>query len=139
MRTPTAARRLRLRSRLAAAVLAAALAGGFPGGARSETAFFSAVADLPLMPGLTERPGDLVVFDSAEGRIVRIAAAGRLAAADVRRYYRAALPAFGWTPAGKDRYRREGEMLSLGFARGEGGLVLRFALAPEGGAGDGPR
>lgn len=120
---------------LASGLLAAALLAAAPGGrAEAAPAFLSAVADLPLMPGLTESPGQTVVFDTPGGRIVRSAAAGALEEAAVRRYYRAALPGLGWTAVGaaggSDRFVREGEALLLEYVRGGAGLVVRFSLSP---------
>ena len=120
---------------LACGLLAAALLAAAPGGrAAAAPAFLSAVADLPLMPGLVEAPDRTVVFDTPGGRIVLAAAAGAVAEAAVRRYYRAALPGLGWTAVegarGADRFVRDGEVLVVEYRRGEAGLVVRFSLSP---------
>ena len=60
--------------------------------------FVAGIDDLPLAPGLEEAPG-AVVFDKPDGRIVEADAGGRVPAAAVRAFYRAVLPAFGWTAA----------------------------------------
>lgn len=120
---------------LASGLLAAALVAAAPGGrAGAAPAFLSALADLPLMPGLTESPDRTVVFDTPGGRIVLAAAAGAVDEAAVRRYYRAALPGLGWRAVAgaseADRFVRDGEMLLLEYGRGAGGLVVRFSLSP---------
>ena len=116
---------------IAVLVLAAGLAwpvsDAAPGGPR----FVSGIADLPLMPGLSERPEQAVVFENRNGRIVRATAIGRLAKPAVRRYYRDALPALGWLPAGADRFVREGELLRLELVSGDRGLAVRFSLSPH--------
>lgn len=92
--------------------------------------FLTAIADLPLGPGLAERVEEGVVFENRDGRIVRASVVGRISEAAARRFYRRALPELGWAPAGTDRFVREGEMLRLEFARSDGRLRLRFTLAP---------
>ena len=97
----------------------------------AQAVFLSGIADLPLMPGLAEQFEAGLVFDNQDGRIVRATAIGRLQAAAVRRYYRAALPALGWRPVGADRYLREGELLRLELMPRDGGIAVGFALAPS--------
>ena len=93
--------------------------------------FLTAIADLPLSPGLAERIEDGVVFENRAGRIVRASAVGRISESAARRFYRIALPELGWAPAGADRFVREGEMLRLEFALNDGRLTVRFTLAPH--------
>ncbi len=118
------------RRRLACAVLGMA-AFATPGLAQTAPGFLSAIADLPLTPGLAERIEDSVVFEHRNGRIVRAIAVGRVSVAEVRRFYLQALPALGWEPAGADRFVREGERLQLDLLPGDGRLTVRFALAPH--------
>ena len=107
-------------------VLAAAAAGG-------QQAFFTALSDLPLMAGLAEDPGDVLVFDNPGGRIVQVSATGDLAAGDVRAFYTATLPQLGWQAVESDRFAREGEELTVTYAREGAVLRVRFSLAPRAG------
>ena len=97
--------------------------------------FFSAIRDLPLMPGLTERVEASVVFEHEGGQATTALASGPVEAEAVRRFYRGALPPLGWVPecaapscALPDRFRRDGEALELELAPDSGGIAARFLL-----------
>jgi hypothetical protein len=111
------------------AVLALVLAGA--GGLRAEERFFSAVEDLPLMPGLAEKPGSAVVFDKPEGRIVEMTAEGGVDRAAARAFYDRVLPQLGWRKGADGTFRRESERLRLRFSRIGPSLVLRVTITPE--------
>jgi len=94
--------------------------------------FLSVIDDVPLMPGLTERPDAAVVFDKPEGRIVETEATGRLVRAEVLKFYAASLPQLGWRARAEGRFLRDKEELALSFASGAGGaLTVRFTLSPD--------
>ncbi len=100
-------------------------------------AFIAGTSDLPLMPGLRALSGDGTVFDAPGGRIVEAWAEGGMAREAVLSFYGATLPQLGWSAAGPDRFRREGEVLRLEFppqgprgARTPGTLLIRFYLSP---------
>ena len=97
----------------------------------AQQAFFAAVSDLPLMPGLAEAADAALVFDNPAGRIVELAATGTVVAAAVRSFYAETLPQLGWEPVGDDRYVREGELLTLMVEAASGGLIVRFSIAPR--------
>ena len=92
--------------------------------------FVAGIDDLPLAPGLEEVPG-AVVFDKPDGRIVEADAGGRVPAAAVRAFYRAVLPAFGWTPAGELGFVRGGEALRIEIVERDGALAVHFSIAPR--------
>lgn len=77
-----------------ALILAAAIACAAP--ASAETAYFSSIDDLPLPPGFAESAAGSA-FQSADGRIVLVAAEGDLAGLGVRDFYYEALPPLGWS------------------------------------------
>lgn len=96
--------------------------------------FLSALPDLPLMAGLTERTARGLVFDTTEGRVVETAATGLPPPEAIRRYYAESLPNLGWTPApGRDlAFRRAHETLTLRLSAQPGGVTeVRFTLAPD--------
>ena len=99
----------------------AAVAGGF----------FTAVSDLPLMAGLTERPEAGVVFDKPGGRIVEAVAEGQLAAAAVERFYRMSLAELGWRADAGFVFHREGERLTIALDAAGPVLVARFTITPD--------
>ena len=49
----------------------------------------------------------------------------------MQRFYAATLPQLGWTPAGADPWRRDGEMLRLDFRGRDGDLTVGFTLSPR--------
>ncbi len=107
----------------------AALAGEAAAG--EAAAFMAGVADLPLMPGLTEVPDAGVVFDKPAGRIVEAYAEGAVSRAAVTAFYIRTLPNLGWRAKAEALCQREGELLRLGFLGDDGALVVRFTLQPE--------
>ncbi len=127
--------------RLTALIIAFALLAAAPsavwaqsraGQSQAGTAFLSVIDDVPLMPGLAERPDAAVVFDKPEGRIVETEATGRLARAEVLKFYAASLPQLGWRARGEGRFLRDREELALSFVSGPGGaLTVRFTLSPD--------
>lgn len=120
---------------LAALLLGALLASGAGNGMVSSRAvaaesFLEGFGDLPVMQGLSVATDAGVVFDTPSGRIVEGYAAGGVTRARVARFYRRTLPQLGWTRAGKGRYHREGEVLTLNYKGKDGALTVRFTLSP---------
>lgn len=110
-------------------LFAAAPAAAQGEAAAPEPQFFSALQDVPLMPGMREVAEMTVVFDKPEGRIVESAAAlqgqepGRAAL-----FYAQTLPQLGWRKAGENTYARQGEVLQLAF---EGDSLMRVMVRPD--------
>jgi len=88
--------------------------------ASAQTAYFSALDDLPLPPGFNESapPG---LFEAPEGRILALSAEGAGEGAAIRDFYYETLPALGWTEHvradGALEFRRGRERLSLTLER----------------------
>lgn len=95
----------------------------------NEQTFIEGSEDLPLMEALVAAEGGMI-FDSPAGRIVESFAVGETARADVLAFYDSSLPALGWAKAGEGRYTREDELLRIDFFGPDGGLTVRFTLAP---------
>lgn len=112
-----------LRSLLVATMVA------FPALAQDPPSFVSVIDDLPLMEQLAEI-GDGVQFSTSQGRIAEATAQGRVSKSDVLAFYNDTLPQLGWTKVDVGHFAREGETLELVFERVDGGLSVRFALAP---------
>ena len=94
-------------------------------------AFVPGTEDVPLMPGLTPVAGSSVVFDKPEGRIVEAQAVGKATRAAARAFYEASLPRLGWSAAGADAWRREGEVLRLDYREERGLITVGFTLSPQ--------
>jgi hypothetical protein len=128
--------------RLAAAVLAAALAAcaaPAPGPAPAAApaipgeGYFAGIDDLPLAPGLVERPGERTSFETVAGRIEARGAAGRASREAVALFYAQALPQLGWQPQADGTYARGGERLGLEFSNppeDAATLLLRILITP---------
>ncbi|MBM3477880.1 MAG: hypothetical protein FJX69_01530 [Alphaproteobacteria bacterium] len=126
--------------RLAAAALAATLsacAAPAPGPAPAATvqgeAYFAGIDDLPLAPGLVERPGERTSFETVAGRIEARGAAGRASREAVAAFYAQTLPQLGWQPQRDGGYARGGERLGLEFSsppEDAGTLLLRILITP---------
>ncbi len=130
-------------SRLAAAALAAALAacaapaaGPAPEPAAAPApgqGYFAGIDDLPLAPGMVERPGERTSFETVAGRIEARGAAGRASREAVALFYAQALPQLGWQPQRDGGYARGGERLGLEFSsppEDAGLLLLRILITP---------
>ncbi len=119
------------RSIIAHAAFLAALPATKP--ARAGEAFFDGIDDLPLMPGLAERPGERSTFDTAAGRIVARAAQGPVTRDAVLRFYGDTLPQLGWRPVASGVFTRGGEKLQIDFPARPAGtraLDVRILITP---------
>lgn len=100
--------------------------------AHAQTAYFSAIEDLPLPPGFVEQepaPG----FAGHGGRIVLAFAEGDLPGLSVRDFYYEVLPQLGWSvsprPDGALVFQRGRERLSFTVADIDGRTRLGARLA----------
>ena len=82
------------------------------------------------MPGLASDDAASLIFDKPQGRIVEAQAAGKVSRSAVQSFYDATLPQLGWTSAGANAWRREGELLRLDFHGQDGALTVGFSLSP---------
>lgn len=97
----------------------------------AEARFFTTIEDLPLAPGLNENGGG-AAFDGAYGTILVAFAAGGVAPAEVRDFYRASMGALGWSLSpnlGEELlFLRGRERLTLAIMEGERGSLVRAQL-----------
>ena len=102
-----------------------------PAPAAAAPAFFTALRDVPLMPGLEEMTEFTVVFDKPEGRIIEsLAVAGTTPPEAIRNFYDTALPQFGWRRIAQNSFVREKENLQIHFEEIEGQNILRITVLP---------
>lgn len=104
----------------------------------AETRFLADMDDMPVAPGLQEIEAERLVFDKAEGRILRTAASGLMSPKEVRDFYTTSLPALGWQlKDAEPRYLmfdREHERLEISI-EGTRPVLVRYALQPRSGIG----
>ena len=104
----------------------------------AEPAYFAALGDVPVSPGLSELPGRAYMFDQPEGRIAETAAALRPGTdpGAVRTFYAETLPQMGWMagPGAGDgagqSWTRAGERLTLRSEQAGAQDILVFTLEP---------
>lgn len=100
--------------------------------AAGNTAYFSAMPDLPLPPGMSENTDDTVRFDQPEARVIALRAHGKIQISDIKQFYIQTLPALGWKPTGGNRFVREDEVLELdAVSRSDGMTALRILVNPR--------
>lgn len=112
------------------------LPGGWGVAQAAESRFFSALNDVPLMPGLYELTAETVVFDQPEGRIVESSAVSETEKApEIRAFYGSVLPQLGWNPQKgaeqADSYLRQGEKLTLSLEVRDQLNIVHFSLSPH--------
>lgn len=101
------------------------------GTASAETRFFTALNDIPLMPGLYELPEGDLAFDKPEGRIVQVKAVTETKSInEIKGFYDGVLPQLGWARASENQYVRGQEALSLSLETRNGINVLSIHLSP---------
>lgn len=94
--------------------------------------FFSAIQDMPIMPGMHELADQTVMFDKPQGRIIEtVAEIDSVSKEQVQAYYKETLPQLGWSALEGDNYARGTEHLSLIFEEIEGERFLRVMLTPR--------
>lgn len=93
-------------------------------------AFFNAVEDLPLAPGLVQEPDQGVFFDSPRGRIVTVVAYGGGDLTVYQDFYNKALPALGWERQAEGTYRRDNETLNIDLQVYDHRTEVRIQVVP---------
>ena len=96
-----------------------------------QQAFFKAVADLPLMPGLVEMPESALVFDNPGGRIIDVSVTGTVSVEEVLAFYEETLPQLGWDLLREGSFVREGEQLKVIAETMSDGVAVRFSITPR--------
>ena len=97
--------------------------------------FLSVIDDLPLMSGLREDSDGALSFDTANGRIAEISAAGMVEVGAVIDFYARTLPQLGWKLETSDRYLREEEILNIDVSKSNKDsmqVIVHFRLSPVG-------
>lgn len=95
-------------------------------------AFFEALYDVPIMPGLEEAKDQAMLFDKPDGRIASVVAASKtLAAADISRFYAESLPQLGWRKTAENQYVRGSDRLVMELVKKPPLTIVHFTLSPD--------
>lgn len=99
----------------------------------AEEGFFTAIEDLPLMPGMVEKVDDATVFDTPEGRVILTTATVQANKEQVVTFYRQALLGLGWEPFPQTPiiYARDNETLLIEVAQEGNTATVRFHINPK--------
>ena len=93
-------------------------------------AFFDAVEDLPLDPGLVQTLDQDIFFESLRGRIVTVFAYGEDGVIVYREFYKKALPPLGWVLQADGTYSRDNEVLQIDFKVRDQRTDVRIRVVP---------
>lgn len=94
--------------------------------------FFQYMNDIPLMDGLYESTEETMVFEKAEGRIVKTTALSKTLKKDsIVKFYAIALPQLGWHATGENTYLRQDEQITIRFAEDSEYTLVYFTLEPS--------
>ena len=97
----------------------------------AETQFFDTLYDVPVMPGMNERPDMAMSFDKPDGRIAEAGAvASDMGAGQIIAFYKESLSQMGWQNQAGNVFVREGEKLEISFEKAGTATVVRFYLSP---------
>ena len=98
----------------------------------SNTRFFQAAQDIPLMSGLVEDTTSTLTYDSPQGRIIEsVSVLNGVEEENVRNYYNQTLPAFGWQFSARDEFVRQNEILRMDFVSDDGQKYFWIFIQPR--------
>ena len=98
----------------------------------SQSTFISILNDVPLMSGLKIQKQTALIFDTPSGRIVEVAAVGKIPLLKVREFYADTLPQLGWRDVGKNIFSRDKEILSINLSIiVNRNTQIKFSITPE--------
>lgn len=93
--------------------------------------YFTALTDVPVMPGMVEITDQAFVFDKAEGRVVEVVGFLSLSSsADPVEFYKTVLPELGWKPLKTGVFQRNNEQLVVRAEKLTREVLVRFQLSP---------
>ncbi len=95
-------------------------------------AFFEALYDVPVMPGLEEAKDQAMLFDKPDGRIASVVAASKtLGTADISRFYAESLPQLGWRKTAENQYVRGSDRLVMELVKKPPLTIVHFTISPD--------
>lgn len=97
----------------------------------AEAIYSTVIEDLPLMPGMTEKADDAVVFDKPAGRILETTAEIAATPEEIKAFYAETLPSLGWQAHAGSAFVREDETLQLDIEKIGDATLVHFSLTPH--------
>lgn len=97
----------------------------------TEVVFVPSLPDVPLPKGFEVDPNTGTFFDSAEGRIVEMYAAGYEDEDFIEDFYLEVMANFGWQHVKGLIFAKEGEVLTINFEKGNFINFIRYQLKPN--------
>ena len=101
------------------------------GGSSSNKSFVPSLPDVPLPKDFEVDPTTGSFFDSAEGRIAEMYAAGFKKPDEVVSYYNKTLPQFGWENIDNSSFSKDGEVLTITPEKGQYLTTVKYQLRPS--------
>lgn len=93
--------------------------------------FVPSIPDVPLPEAFEVDPTTGSFFDSAEGRISEMYAAGFKSPEEVKDFYEEVMPQFGWKKIDQLTYQKEGEILTIEPEKGKYLTTIKYNLRPN--------
>lgn len=90
--------------------------------------FVIGTPDIPLLEGMKNVEGSLIVFDKSHGRIVVTETEGNINLQRVKDFYHDILPNLGWKMNLQGKYLREKESLEISFDEKDGKVIVKITL-----------
>lgn len=97
----------------------------------TDVVFVPSLPDVPLPKGFEVDPNTGTFFDSAEGRIVEMYAAGYEDEDFIKDFYLEVMANFGWQHVKGLIFAKEGEILAINFEKGNFINFIRYQLKPN--------
>lgn len=100
-------------------------------GAEQMSNFVPSMPDVPLPEGFEVDTTTGSFFDSPEGRIAEIYAAGLDSPKKIGTFYEKIMPQFGWKKTAELTYRKEGETIKIEPEKGQFLTIVKYELGPN--------
>jgi hypothetical protein len=93
--------------------------------------FVEGIDDLPIFGNMKNNNESLVVFDTNEGRFIKIEIYGEAKLEQAKNFYNNILPNLGWIEEKSNAFKREKEILTINYEENKKNLVIVFKILPN--------
>ena len=95
------------------------------------SSFIPSIPDVPLPEDFEVDPTTGSFFDSADGRIAEMYAAGFKKPEEINEFYKDVLPQFGWKQVSALTFEKDGERLMIEPEKGQYLTTVKYQLRPN--------